>query len=76
MTDDFCRCPGCGSCGASAALDKARAYLKDEIAKINADDRLKGPDASVFSNGYLAVIQIELKTRRRALQDALRKLGS
>ena len=50
---------------------KSRDAIQAEIARINADDRLAGPPATVFNNAPLALIQVELKARRDALQWAL-----
>lgn len=50
---------------------KSRDEILAEIARINADDRLAGRPATVFNNAPLALIQVELKARRDALQWAL-----
>jgi len=73
--ESYCCCPGCGTCDGHRAARRTREHLKAEIAKIDADPRSKPPWAKVFSNAPLALIQIELKTRRAALQEALTQLG-
>lgn len=52
-----------------------RAWIAQEIAKIEADERHHYPPALVHVNAPLALIQVELEARKQALQDVLRRLG-
>lgn len=47
----------------------------DELAKIKADERLSYPNASVYSNAPLALMQVDLKARVQTLEWVARELG-
>jgi hypothetical protein len=45
--------------------------LRAEIKRIKADERYNYPPADIHINGYLAIMQIEWKSRVQALEWAL-----
>lgn len=50
-------------------LDELNKWMDEEIVKIENDERYKYPPAQLDINGYLAIIQIEMKSRIRLLQE-------
>lgn len=43
-------------------------FIREEIARVSADERLSYPPADVTINAPLALIQVALKSRIQALQ--------
>ena len=44
-------------------------YIQQEIDKIESDDRYNYPPANIMINAPLAIIQIEMKSRHKALTE-------
>ena len=76
MTENFCRCPECGECSGSRQRRETVAWLKGQIAEIEADPRFSAPPATVFANAPLALVQVGLKSKHDTLTQALKKLGA
>ena len=55
-------------------MDKAIQKCKSIIAEVENDERFHYPPAQVFSNAPLALIQVELKARRRTAMAILAEL--
>jgi hypothetical protein len=51
-----------------------KAWVKEEIAVIENNDVYKQPAAIIQINAPVALIQVELASRRRALKEVLEKL--
>ena len=50
-------------------LSKTREFIKDEIAKIEADERYHYKPALVEVNAPLALIQVEMGSRMQTLKE-------
>lgn len=55
-------------------LAEVKKALKEEIAKIEADDRYRAKSALVQVNAPLALIQVDLGARRQAYKNVLTML--
>ena len=50
-------------------------YIREQIAKIEADERYSYPPADVFVNAPLAMVQVDMKAKVQAYKKVLKKMG-